>query len=155
MLFGGGEPGTPDGLGGSAEFPTEVFGVCSELVAGGYDPLELHAGGVRTLLTAFPGHYRLVEAGLGVVVADPGCLLGLAHPPASLFLRHTLTRSRPGLFGYPRMVPVAGFFALLGRATGRLRRPSGGGLTLLRPHRATPRPHRRLTRGFAAKVWPH
>ena len=112
VLFGGGEPGTPDGLGGAAECPTEVFGVCSELVAGGYDPVGLHAGGVRTLLAAFPGHYRFVEAGLGVVVADPGCLLGLAHPPAALF-RRTFGRSRPGLFGYPRMVPVAGFFALV------------------------------------------
>ena len=44
VLFGGGEPGTPDGLGGAAECPTEVFGVCSELVAGGYDPVELPRG---------------------------------------------------------------------------------------------------------------
>ena len=100
VLFGGGEPGTPDGLGAAAECPTEVFGVCSELVAGGYDPFELRAGGVRTLLTAFPGHYRFVEAGLGVVVADPGCLLGLAHPPAPLF-RRTFGRSRPGVVRIP------------------------------------------------------
>ena len=143
----GGEPGTPDGLGGSAECPAEVFGVCSELVAGGCDPVGLGAGGVRTLLAAFPGHYRFVEAGLGVVVAVPGCLLGSCAPDGGAVCSPYVHPLSVGVVLIPPDGTRGGVLRPVGTGIGRLRRPSGGGRTPVRPHRGHTD---RLTWGFAA-----